>query len=338
MIPDVSVLLPYRDVEHMLDEAIASILAERDLEIELIAIDDGSRDQSAEIVRRWASRDRRVIPLTGEGAGIARALALGLQHARAERWIARMDGDDISIPGRLAAQVEALARDERLGAIGAQVEVFPAELVGPGLRGYVAWQNALITPADHARSIFVEAPLCHPSVTLRRQALEGVGGFRDVDWPEDYDLWLRLHAAGWGLAKLPRTGLRWRHREGRLTFSDPRYGLERQRALKAAFLGPRLAALRDEGRQLVCWGAGPSGRRLARALECEGIRFARWIDVDPRKIGRRARGAPIEEPARLEKGRDFVVVALGSGAARERVRTNLLSRGFVEIEDFVCAS
>lgn len=338
MKPAVSVLLPYRDVEETLGSALASVLAEREIDLEVIAIDDGSRDGSAEVVARWAARDPRVIPIAGEGTGIARALALGLRHARAEHWVARMDGDDISIPGRLAAQVEALARDPRLGAVGARVEPFPAAVVGRGLRRYIDWQNTLVTAEDHARAIFVEAPLCHPSVTLRREALEAVGGFREVDWPEDYDLWLRLDAAGWKLAKLPEVLLRWRQREGRLTFTDPRCALERHRALKAAFLAPRLAAVRNQGRTLVCWGAGPSGRRLARALEHEGVRFERWIDIDPRKVGRRARGAPIDGPSVLERGRDFVIVALGTGEARECVRADLLARGFVELEDFVCAS
>lgn len=334
--PTVSILLPYRDVEATIDEAIASVLAERDVALELVAIDDASRDGSAARVRAWAARDPRVVMVRGEGRGIARALMRGLEVARAP-WIARMDGDDVSLPGRLGAQIERLAREPRVAAIGGRVEVFPEGEAGDGMRRYVAWMNGLITPEAHARDLFVEAPLCHPSVCLRREALEAVGGWRDVDWPEDYDLWLRLDAAGWALAKVERDVLRWRVRAGRLTFSDPRYALERHRALKARFLAPRLAE-RAAGRALACWGAGPTGRRLARALEREGVRFARFVDIDPRKIGRTARGAPIVGTAAIDPGRELVVVAVGAAGARALIRSELEARGFVETCDFVCSA
>src|SRR5690606_4095913 len=96
-----------------------------------------------------------------------------------------------------------------------------------GLHRYVAWQNGLLTPAEHHRDRFVEATVCHPSVVLRRAALDAVGGYADPPWPEDWDLWLRLHAAGWGIAKVPRVLFRWQHRPRRLTFASPRYAPDR---------------------------------------------------------------------------------------------------------------
>jgi glycosyltransferase involved in cell wall biosynthesis len=332
--PRVSVLLPFRDVEATIDEAVASVLEEREIAIELIAIDDFSADRSAEIVRARARRDPRIVLVKGEGRGIARALSVGLEHARGP-WIARMDGDDVSLPGRFRRQLAALERDPRLAAIGTRIEAFPETEIAGGLARYVAWQNALITPEEHARDLFVEAPLCHPSVMFRRDALERVGGWRDRDWPEDYDLWLRLDAAGLAIAKVPEVLLRWRQRAGRATFADPRYALERHRALKAAFLAP---LLRAETRALVCWGAGPTGRRLARALEQEGIRFARFVDIDPRKIGGRARGAPIAHPRELDRARDVVIVAVGAAGARDLIRADLAQRGFVERRDSYCAA
>src|SRR3974377_2223128 len=102
-------------------------------------------------------------------------------------FIARMDGDDVPLPGRLGAQLDAMDRNPRLGALGTLVEGFPHSAIGEGLRLYIAWQNAVVSPEDHAREIYVEAPLCHPSVMLRREALDRVGGYREVTWAEDYD-------------------------------------------------------------------------------------------------------------------------------------------------------
>jgi hypothetical protein len=330
--PLVSVVMPYRDASGTLEEAVASILSQEGVALELVAVDDGSRDDGAERMRALAGRDARVVVVRGEGRGIAPALTRGLEAARGE-VVARMDADDVALPGRLARQVDALAGDARLGAVGTRVETLGP--CGEGMRLYVAWQNAVVGPGDHARELFVESPLCHPSVALRREALEAVGGWRDTPWPEDYDLWLRLDAAGWRLAKVPEVLLQWRQRPGSLTLTDARCSQARFREAKAFYLAPRLARA---GRPVVVWGAGPTGKRLARALEVHGVRAARFVDIDPRKIGRKARGAPIVSPDALRAGEDALVVAVGVRGARELVRAHLVERGFVEGEDFVCAA
>lgn len=329
MIPDVSVVLPYRDVRATLEAAVVSVLEDAGPRVELLAIDDGSTDGSE------APRDPRVRALSTGGAGLVAALELGRRQARAP-LIARMDGDDLSLPGRLSAQAARLASDARLGAVGGRVEAFSDEgPIGEGLARYVAWQNGLLTPADHARDAFVEATLCHPSTMLRASALSAVGGYRAGPFAEDWDLWLRLGAAGFGLAKVEANVLRWRHRAGRATFSDPRYGEEAHRALRALHLAPLLLALADRRRTM--WGAGPVARRLARALEAHGVRFERFVEIDPKRIGRVCRGAPIVGREALEP-LDFVVVAVGARGARDLIRADLLARGYSEGSDFVCAA
>lgn len=328
----VSVLLPFRDAEDTLGDALRSILRQRDCTLEVIAIDDGSRDGSRAIVD--AIGDPRVRVLESGGAGLVAALELGRRAARGA-WIARMDADDVALPDRLAVQLRALVAAPRVGALGARVELFSDEPIGEGMRRYVAWQNALQTPEEHRRDLFVEAPLCHPSVLLRRAALEDVGGWRAVGWAEDYDLWLRLDAAGWALAKVPEMLLRWRHRAGSATFTSPLYTPEALLRARAAFLAPKLAA---QPRPTVFWGAGRTGRRLVRALEPHGARASLWIDVDPAKIGRQARGAPIVSPDALVRNAHTVVVAVGARGARDEVRAHLVARGFVEGDDFVCAA
>lgn len=331
--PVVSVLLPYRDAEATLLEAIAGVLDER-VPLELLAIDDGSRDGGPAIVAELAAKDARVVPLAAHGVGIALALDVGARASRAA-FVARMDADDVSIAPRIARSIELLDADPRLGVVGARVEAFPTAAVEEGLRRYVAWMNALVTPEEHARDLFVESPLCHPSTTMRRAALEAAGGYRDVPWPEDYDLWLRVAAAGYGLAKLPELGLRWRHHARRATLTDARYELAAFAPLKARYLAPRLVAA---GRPVAVWGAGKTGKHLARALEPEGVTASRFVDIDPRKIGGVARGAPIVAPEGLVRGTETIVVAVGARGARDLVRAWLTRRGFVEGADFVCAA
>jgi glycosyltransferase involved in cell wall biosynthesis len=329
--PRLSVLLPYRDAAETIAEAVGSVLADGDVPFELIAVDDGSRDESAAIVARLAARDGRVRLTATGGVGIARALAHAASVAEGE-LLARMDGDDLSLPGRLAASVARLDADPTLGAVGTLVEAFPEP--AEGTRLYLAWMNGLVTPEDHDRDLFVESPLCHPSVVMRRDALERAGGYQDVPWAEDYDLWLRIHAAGFRLAKVPAVLLRWRQHPQRATLLDPRYALSRFDALKARYLAPRLRAM---GRPVAVWGAGKAGKRLARALETEGVRAAVFVDIDPRKVGGVARGQAIIAPADLVRGAHTVVTAVAARGAREIVRGRLRGMGFVEGEDFVAA-
>ncbi len=324
--------MPYRDAADTLREAVESVLSQRGVLLELIAIDDGSKDEGASVIAELAARDGRVRALSSGGAGLVAALELGRDAARG-RFIARMDADDIALPARLARQAAALEDDPEVGALGTQVALFGE--VGEGMRRYVEWQNGLVSAADHARDLFVECPLCHPSVMLRREALDAVGGWRDGPWPEDYDLWLRLHAAGWQLAKVPEVLLRWRQRASSATFTSPRYAPSAFRAARAAFLAPVLAA---RGRGVAIWGAGPTGRRLARELEAHGARASLFVDIDPRKIGRTARGAPIRDAGALVRGAHTIVVAVGARGARALVREHLSLRGFVEGDDFVCAA
>jgi glycosyltransferase involved in cell wall biosynthesis len=332
----ISVVLPFRDAGATIDAAVASLLDGAPEPLEVLAVDDGSTDGGAERVRSWVERDDRVRLIPTARPGLVGALCTGVATARGG-LIARMDADDLCHPRRLAKQREALRDRPELGLVGTQVEaVADAGEVGEGLARYVAWQNGLITPGDHRRELFVESPLCHPSVMMRREALEAVGGYRESSGPEDYELWLRFDAAGYAMAKLPEVLLTWRHQAGRATFTSPRYALERFRETKAPFLARRVA---ESGRaRSVVWGAGATGRKLVRQLERHGFRAAAFIDIDPDKIGGIARGAPIHAADALDARTDVVVAAVGARGARDLIRPELDRRGFIEGESYWFAS
>ena len=150
-------LLPFRDVAPWLDEAIAGVRAESCVE-RLILVDDGSTDESPHIAARHAAEDRRVDLVRTPGLGLVGALELGRRRTSAP-YPARMDGDAVSLPGRIAHAVERLEQDPTLGAVGTQVEAFPDAHVAEGLRRYVAWQNEILTAREHRDSLFVEATL-----------------------------------------------------------------------------------------------------------------------------------------------------------------------------------
>lgn len=295
----------------------------------VVAIDDGSTDGSAETLSDLAGPRLRIVASLARG--LVAALRTGLDATDAP-LVARMDADDENLDGRIEACARALERDESLAAVASQVD---APGAAEGMLRYVAWQNAIVDPRAHRIARFIESPLCHPATVLRRSALDEVGGYRDSEWPEDYDLWMRLSAAGWDLAKVPRVLFRWHHHEDRLTFTDARYSPDAHLAARAFYLAEHLRSI---DRELAIWGAGPTGRKLARALELHGVRAARFVDIDPRKIGRTRRGAPVVDRSALDRSRDFVVTAVGALGARDLIRNALAASGFVEGEDYLCAA
>lgn len=333
--PILSVLMPCYNAAHTLPEALDSLARQTLADFEVVAVDDGSTDETPVILKAWAGRDERVCVLTGPHEGILPALNAGLVACRAP-LVARMDADDRSHPERLECQAAYLEMHPDTAVLGCLVKGFPAGQVREGLRIYLEWQNSLLTHEDICREMFVESPLAHPSIMFRREWVERVGGYQEHGWAEDYDLWLRLYLAGAGFAKLPQVLLEWREVPERLTRTDSRYSLENFLRAKAYYLmrGPL------KGRQAVfIWGAGMIGRRLSRHLLREGCPIVAFVDIDPRKIGSTRHGLPILSPEALPAwwGRyqtPVLLAAVGARGARRLIRQHLSAMGLREGQDW----
>jgi glycosyltransferase involved in cell wall biosynthesis len=216
----VSVVLPVRDGERFVREAIESILRQTYADLEVVVVDDGSTDRTLEVVTSF--RDDRLRLFRQEALGLVVALQRGVAEARAA-FVARMDADDVSEPERLERQVGLLRLRPRAGMIATWVAVIDEE--GRELRREVL-------PSEHedlARRLLLRNPFQHGSVLLRRDALEAVGGYRaDYGANEDYDLWRRL-ARSWELACVPEVLYRYRLHPAAVTQTDPERIAQRER-------------------------------------------------------------------------------------------------------------
>jgi GT2 family glycosyltransferase len=334
--PRVAVLMPARDAMTTVTAAVRSILRQSVRDLVLLAVEDGSRDETGERLGRLAAADKRVVVLRTGGEGIPRALNRALACCDAE-MVARMDADDLAHPRRLEMQLEALEANPGWWALGSQVRPFPRREVRDGMRHYLRWLNQLVRPELVARDLLVEAPLVHPATLIRRSALSRLGGWRDGPFPEDYDLWLRASEAGGVLTNLPRPLLLWREGRSRATRQDPRYALDRHIALKCAYLRRTHLA---KGGEVALWGAGATGKAFCDALGREGVGVAAFFDVDPKKVGRQVRGVEVRsfhEVARV-RGKYPLLVTVGAKGARELIRAELERVGFRELRDFFCVS
>lgn len=326
-VPALSILLPYRDAAATLPACLDSIAAQTCTDYEVLAVNDRSADASSALVRARAAVDARIRCLDNPTAGLVSALNHGLAAATAD-IVVRMDADDLMHPERLARQLRHFDVDPTLVLSASRVRAFPEATVQAGLREYLRWQNACLSAAHVADEIYVEAPFAHPSVAFRRAVVRAAGGYRDGPFPEDYELWLRLHQRGHRMAKLPEVLLDWREHPSRTSRVDPRYAREAFDRLRADYLArdPRLLARRDE---LVIWGAGRRTRKRCAMLLAHGFRPQAWVDIDPRKIGRTLDGVPVHAPTFLATGpRPFVLVYVTNHGARDEIAAHLDRLGY----------
>ena len=322
--PALSVLLPVRDAGRYLAPSLASLWRQTFADFDVIAVDDGSRDGSGERLERAAAREPRLRVLHTPPRGLPAALNHALAHTDAP-LIARHDADDLSHRERLRLQRDRLLRDPGVAVVGCRLRLLGVGAgaggvaARGGMRRWVAWHNALLDHDAIAREALIDSPLAHATALLRREWLDGVGGWTDRGWAEDLDLWLKLMEAGARFAKVPRVLYAWRQHAASATRRDPRYARERFVALKCAALARgRLRGARD----VTLVGTGRSLGEWSAALARDGLA--------PRTV---EAGHPAQAP--LARLRPPVVLVFGTVPARARWRAALAASGLREREDFV---
>jgi len=332
--PLVSILLPAFNAAATLPVCVRSIERQSERRWECVIVDDGSDDDTLACARAQAAHDQRFVVVARRHAGLVATLNAGLDHCRA-RYVARMDADDIMHSQRLAAQMTALDTNPGWAGVGSHVRIWPRRHLQEGWRAYELWLNRIDSTSQVRTEAFVECPIVHPTLMMRRAILVQAG-YRECDWPEDYDLLLRLLAAGHEIGVVPRRLLCWRDSAQRLTRTCSRYAIDRFAPCKAAFLAASFLATADA---YILWGFGHTGRALRRALLAHGKQLAYLVDVHPGRRGNRIHGAPVIAFDALPGVPRLPIVASVAGEKpRREIRAALRGMGFEEMRDFVCAA
>ncbi|MGH7731364.1 MAG: glycosyltransferase family 2 protein [Candidatus Eiseniibacteriota bacterium] len=313
--PAISVLMPVRDVAPWLDASLASLWRQTVRDLEVIAVDDGSTDGSGAILDRAAAQEPRLAVVHTLPLGIPAALNTALARARAP-LIARHDADDLSHRLRFAFQREHLLGHPRVSVVGCRVRLFPA--AGAGMRRWVAWHNGLVTHEAMAHEALIDSPLAHGTALIRRSALERAGGWRELGWAEDLDLWLRMLRAGHRFGKLPRTLYAWRQHPASATRRDPRYARERFLALRHDALA---RGLLRRARRVTVIGVGVSLETWRRTIACGRVDVSAFHAARP-------------SPRLVARLAPPVVLVFGAASARRRWRDALGAAGLMESVDF----
>lgn len=186
--PRVSVVMSVYNGATFLADSVNSILNQTYANFEFIIVNDGSTDNSLQILQQIALTDSRIQVIDQPNSGLTRALVAGCQLARGE-FIARQDDDDESRPERLAKQVQFLDAHATVGFVACATRY-----LGP--RGeHLELASRSESPEIATRQLLMErgGPPAHGSVMFRRSVYERLGGYRtEFYFSQDSDLWLRM--------------------------------------------------------------------------------------------------------------------------------------------------
>lgn len=227
-----SVILPFRNAEATLGSAIQSILDQTFTDFELILIDNSSIDASSRIAESFLS-DNRVSLIPEPNIGVVHTANTGLRASMGE-YVARMDADDWSHPFRFELQINHLEEHPETDLVSGLVESIqkPTE----GFQNYLDWVNSVTSSEEIRLNQFVEFPMVNPTIMFRRKVLDKVGYFKEGEFPEDYEYFLRMQSLGIKMTKVPAPILKWNDLPSRLTRTDDRYSEEAFNGIKSQYL------------------------------------------------------------------------------------------------------
>lgn len=203
MSPILSIVLPVFNGLPFLHEAVGSVLHQSFTNFELIIINDGSSDGSAQLLETF--NDPRIRLSHQTNHGLAVTLNIAIRQAKG-RYIARQDQDDVCLPDRFVKQVAFLDANPKVGLLGTAAEIW---------EGADKTERVLRHPANNIElqfDLLFNNHFVHSSVMLRKEVFDTVGGYVEdplLQPPEDYELWSRV-ARNYQVANLPDVLLAYR--------------------------------------------------------------------------------------------------------------------------------
>jgi glycosyltransferase involved in cell wall biosynthesis len=211
-LPKLTVLMAVWNDARFLNAAIESILNQSFQDFEFIIIDDGSDDSTWNIIQKYSTNCRIVPHQNDKNLGLTKSLNIGLSMAKGE-YLARLDSDEIALPGRLQSQVHFLDNNPDIGLLGGGYQIIDSEN---------RISRVILRPTNDeelkAELLFKNHSIAHGTVIVRTALLREVNGYDDnYKYAQDYDLWVRL-AEKTRFSSLPVPLMQWRDTKNNISY------------------------------------------------------------------------------------------------------------------------
>lgn len=212
--PLVSVVMPVYNGQDFLREAIDSILNQSYSNFEFIILNDGSKDESDDIIKSYS--DSRINYHLHQNVGLGATLNIGLTLCKG-KYIARQDQDDVSYVDRFKKQVDYLEQNSNVFLLGTRAKIIGEDIVE------MRFHNHAIHPSDLKFDLMFDNPFVHSSVMFRKAAIDKVGYYQsDRKLYEDFNLWSRFAEHG-DVANLKEVLVDYRHHEKGISTNSLNY-------------------------------------------------------------------------------------------------------------------
>lgn len=245
--PAISIILPAYNAEKYIAQTISSLLSQTFTNFELLVVDDGSSDTTVNIVKQFT--DNRIVLIeNGQNLGLIKTLNKAALLCKG-KYIARMDADDIALPGRLQLQSDFLNEHINTAAVAGWVNFI--DEAGED-KGVWALDRKTNTAAAIKKALLKENCIAHPSVMIRTEVLQQYLYNPKQRHIEDYDLWLRMCADGLAIEKVQQPVLLYRVHAASVTGTKLKQNnfFFKHFNCKRKFISARLASFKING--FVC--------------------------------------------------------------------------------------
>lgn len=333
MDPMISVVMSVYNAEKYLKDSIESILNQTYRNFEFIIIDDGSSDNSLNIINGFREKDNRIIVVSRSNKGVVVSLNDGIKISRG-KYIAIMDADDISLRNRLEKQLEYMEKNTDVSILATNVDIFGN--IGDEEKKYIeqAYNFTIRNDNDAKAEILKYCCIAHDSVIMRKTYMDEIGYYNEnFKRCEDYELWIRTISHGYKIRKLDEKLLKVRRHKDSKSYVDLKGGMSLydNATAKLNYLDK---VLKNNHCDCFIWGASNGGNIVLNVIKSNN-KFNVLGFIDKYKKGM-FNNYPIYDIQSLDKNMikgKYILIATSPG--REEAFNILNKLGLEYINDYM---
>lgn len=282
----------------------------------------------------WTKKDSRFILIDEEKQGVMFASNAGANLAKG-KFIARMDADDYCYPERLELQCAFLNENADYGAVSGLVDYISHRENTEGFARFVDWVNTVVSAHEIALKRFVESPIVNPTAMWRKDIGQKYGLYKEGDFPEDYEMWLRWLHNGVKIHKIDEKIVQWFDSDNRLTRKQDIYSDKAFYRIKAKYISMWLEKHNPFHPKIAVWGATNISRKRASFLEDYDLEIQFYIDI---KADRQLDKNLVYYKNLQEAGSLFILVYMKHIEIRREIQYFLEGKGYVEGRNYLLVS
>ena len=276
----VSIIIPYKNPLPYFEDCLKSIVNQSHKKLQIILVNDYSTDDSEKLAFKYSNEDSRIELVKNIGKGIVDALNTGSEIAKG-KYITRMDADDIMSENKIEILRSLLEKKKTKHIAVGNVKYFASKKpMGNGYLKYANWLNKLTSNKKNFKEIYKECTIPSCSWMMHRSDFENIKGFKNLNYPEDYDFLFRVYYNQIKLTTTKEIIHLWRDHPMRTSRNSKDYLFENFIPLKLKYLIEKELKPKDE---LVLWGSGKKGKLIAKKLIENNCSFT-WICNNPKKM------------------------------------------------------